>query len=260
MDVSDQSSVVEKRGAKASAPKSAWPWAFAVVALGIVAAATFLSLKLIDAGRDAAMLPVRAIDRLGAIFKPNVTVSTVVMNTVEKLKKESKLVVLTVTVNVEVSKKSEKNSLYGLVDFGETTVTLKAYGNKVQYFVPLAGLKTDDIRYDPVSKKVIIFLPGPELDEGIVEVQSDPARMELRTDVGWARLDRFSGQFLRDEAKRDLRPAVIRAGKQQLIREKAERATIEALQPLLGPLSEQLQPGVGIEVRFEKPAGELILP
>jgi hypothetical protein len=108
-----------------------------------------------------------------------------------------------------------------------------------------------DFRYDEVHKRLTVRLPAPKLDEEVVEVQSDPGKIEFRTDVGWARLNSRSGQFLREQAQRELRHAIIREGQNPLYIEKAKGNARESLKKLLEPMAGQLKEDVELEVQFK---------
>jgi hypothetical protein len=249
-----------KPAAPAAKTRSLWPLAFVLVALAIIGSGTFIVLRVIGigekVGESAVTAPNKLMATLADAFKPKVTVNTVINSTLQSLKHDPKLVVLTASVNVEITKESEK-TLWGLVDMGKTKARIKAYGNKVQYVVPMQGLSEKDFVYDDVHKRIVVTIPPPQFDDEIVEVQSNPAMMEIETDVGWGRLDKFSGELLRDTARRDLRPAVVREGKSDLLLEKARMNARSAVQKILQPMAESLNEHVEIWVLFSDETGLL---
>jgi len=238
-------------------------WAVAAVFLGIVAAATFLiytvvysvPAKVIDAGGDAASAAIdeagRLTDRLAGAFRPSVNVSTVVSSGIENVKQESKLVVMTAEVDVEIGKSSEKRVLWETLKLGDTTVRLRVRDNKVQYVVPLKEFGLDDVEYHPEQKCLVVTVPPPLLDTEMVEVQSNPDNIDAETEVGWGRLEMYSGAFLMDEAKRALRDAVLREGASPLLREKAKAEAESAMRTLLKDWVPNLREDVTMRVEFD---------
>jgi hypothetical protein len=185
-------------------------------------------------------------------FRPRVNFSTTVFDTLESLKKTSRLVVLTAAINVEVVEKSQKTqNLFGYeVDLGTTEVRLRALENKVQFFVALTNLSAENFSYDPDRKRLTLRVPRPVLDEDLVEVQSDPAKIEVQSKVGWARLDKFSGKFLRTQAQARMRSAVIHAGGNEAYVSQAMEQGRASLKTLLRPVADLLKPGVELDVEF----------
>ncbi len=235
-------------------PVFGWPAAFATVAImGLLMVIVVVRSCQSTASKAAAN--VSAIIATAAdLFKPKVNVTTALFTSLESLKQESKLVVLTATLNVEILKQSEKDlSVFGKsVPLGTTSVRLRAAENKVQYYVPLKGLTTNQFTLDPLHRRIELKVPKPRLDQEVVEVQSDPAKLTLETDVGWARLDRQSGQALRDEARQELRNAVLREGANPLYLTQAKENARQALQDLLKPLAANLAEAVEIHITFEE--------
>jgi molybdopterin converting factor small subunit len=220
-----------------------------VVVGGGVAAVEILASHAERAARSPGETVEHLADRLGDLLRPNVTAKTVVFNAVSEMKKHTKLVVLTAEVTAEIHKENTKTWLG--VNWGTTTVDLKAPG-KVQYFVPLEGFGPQNIAVAANGRSVVVRVPGPVLDREIVEVESDPAKLEVRTEAGWARLASWSGQALEDSAKAELRRNVLEAGDAPVVHAEAERVAREAVLEILKPLAEALKEGVEVKVEFEK--------
>ena len=183
-------------------------------------------------------------------FRPQDRYTTVISTAIGQLNQEAKLVVLTAPINVDVTKPSERKILWGL-NLGTTTVRLRVAGSKVQYVVPLGQLRPGDARYDPRKNILVVSVPHPVLDEDMVDVPSDPAQIEMETDLGWARLDRFSGRFLRKQAMTDLRPAVIEQARSELLHDQAQdRARLILTDRLLTTLGNKLRPELEVKVEF----------
>jgi hypothetical protein len=220
--------------------------------LAVVGFLAFLACCLV--GGWILLRIVRSVgDGLGSAFKPTVSYTTLISGAVGRLQQESKLIVLRAEVAAEVTKESQKmQRLFGYdLDLGTTMVRIRARENQVQFFVPLTSLSDKSFEYQSREKRLVFRAPLPRLDTNLVEVQSDPAKIEVDTRVGWARLDSYSGQFLRDEAKRELRPAVLAVANNELLTDKAKLAARESLQALLRPVSGALMEGVELWIEFE---------
>jgi hypothetical protein len=224
--------------AKSPQRGSAWPIATAVIAIAVVALAGFIFKSCVDQ-------PARLVEAA----KPQITINTLIQTSLERLRDESKLVVFTADVSVMVTKFSDKK-VYG-IDFGTTTVRLRASGNKAQLVIPLNELSEGDFQFDEATNKLTITLPPPRVDETLVEVQTDPNFYEIQTDIGWARLDKFSGDFLREQARRDLRPAVLLEAGNQHILKAAETSGREKVTALMEAVIKPIRPETAIEVEFK---------
>src|SRR5947207_4211903 len=213
---------------------TAWAIAFAVVAVTAIAAVAFMFREC-----SPAHISRNISSGLAQAFQPKVNVNTVIYTTLSNMVNQSKLVVLSTQINVDLTKSNEK-VIWG-VPLGTTTVTIRALDNRVQYYVPLTNISKGDFRYDDVHKRLTLRVPAPRIDEELVDVQSDPSKIEFRTDVGWARLNSRSGQFLRDQAQRELRPAIVREGNNSLYLDKARSNARESFKKLLEPLGTKLK-------------------
>lgn len=198
------------------------------------------------------------LDRVGPIFIDKEKKKTGIIKTVEKVRSEAKLVVYTFDVRVEIVKESTKSIGVWFTNFevprGTTRVSLRSSGNRVQCIVPLADISTNWFSVNEANKTVTVRVPKPVVDERLVEVQTDPRFVELRTSVGWARLDSQSGATLREEARKELREAVVVEGRSRLAsdyQDPANRKAEEILQKLFEPLKSQLKDGVSFVVKFE---------
>lgn len=75
----------------------------------------------------------------------------------------------------------------------ETTLRMVARDNRVQYCVSLSNLSANDILYDGATGKLSLFLPELRLDEELIQVQSDPAKIWIMTEKGF--YDRLTDWF-----------------------------------------------------------------
>ena len=227
--------------------------AIVVVALIVVGGGVLAVERLAWHAERAARAPGESVehlvDRLADLLRPNVSAKTVIFNAVGEMTKRKKLVVLTTDVAADIHKENTKWWLG--VNWGTTTVDLKAPG-KVQYYVPLDGFAARDIAVAADGRSVVVRVAEPVLDREIVEVESDPAKIEVRTEAGWARLQAWSGKTLEDSAKAELRRHVLEAGDAPLVHREAETAAREAVTEILRPLAEALREGVEVKVEFVK--------
>jgi hypothetical protein len=131
----------------------------------------------------------------------------------------------------------------------------------VQYVIPLeadgrrvqADISGD---FNGLDGEVVVTLPPPQVDETLVEVQSDPKRMKIQIDRDWA--DHVVGDDeARDEALAAIRAAVVREASSDLamfeVREKARATVVEMLRALL-PESLRDRP---IRIRWSDEADEI---
>jgi hypothetical protein len=193
----------------------------------------------------------RFITRATKSLQPSYTSTTVISTSVSKLRQEAKLVVLSADVTVEVTRTSSK-ILFERLDFGDTVATVRTKGNRAQYYIDLNGIKESDFYIRGDGKSLIVTVPEPRVDETIVEVQSDPSKIEVQTSVGWLRSDKRSGELARAEAKKALRDAVISEAKSQIYVDLARKNAQEKVTAVLNPLVKQL--GVtNVAVQFRRP-------
>lgn len=198
----------------------------------------------------------RLADGLRGAFKTEVNYRTAFVGAIESARASGKLVVYTQTVTAVVEKTSEKKyaiKFLGDIKMGDTVTSLRASGNKVQYYIPLDELDESDFSYDASAKCMTVTLPRPSLDTEMVEVQSNPEFIEIQTNVGWGRLGSYSGAFLEEQAKKELRDAVLKEGSKPLLREKAD-AEAETLVKtnLFAPLIQSLADGVTLKVLYRE--------
>jgi uncharacterized protein DUF4230 len=226
-------------------PRSHWPLAVATVAVSLIALAAFVFKSCLGQ-------PAELANSLARAAQPQISITTIIQTSLDRLRDESKLVVYTANVSVMITKTSEKKLLFGKLDLGSTTVRLRASGNKAQIIVPLKKLAAADFHFDEAQKRLTVTIPPPRVDEGLVEVQTDPEYYEVETDLGWARLNTFSGDFLREQARRDLRPAVIAEASQPRIIEMAKENAREKVSALLQPALTALAPEAKVSVEFKK--------
>jgi hypothetical protein len=129
------------------------------------------------------------------------------------------------------------------IELGRTTAQLVVADNTVQYIVPFdsfaPGEEPEVHEVDhPDGRRFVVVLPPPQVDETLVEVQSDPAKRKEDVNRDW--LDHFVGDdTARDKALSSVRNAVIAAARSETamfeVREKARGTVAEMIRALLPP-------------------------
>jgi hypothetical protein len=189
-------------------------------------------------------------DKLKGAVKPVETARAGVTSQFARVSSSPQLVVMKDAVDVDITRSNERLILWGRLNLGKTEVELKARGNKVQFYVPMSQLKADDFSYDPDARRVVVRVPEPVLDRELVEVQSNPADIEVRRDAGWARLSALSGKALEREAREALRDEVLTAADTPERRAAARTEAAKALRPFFSDLANSLQEGVQLDFEF----------
>jgi hypothetical protein len=253
------------RPAPDGGPVGSIAWAIAAVLIAIVLVGGIVAYKVStlphqivtdakDAGSAAVDriegLAAKVFEKIGGGLRPVDTVRTSISSQFTRIDKTPKLIVLTDTITVEVTRSNERRILWGKLNLGTTETRLRAPDNKVQFFVPLVALNADDFTYDAARKRIVIRVPAPMLDREIVEVQSDPSKLEVETKAGWARLKALSGKAMEAEAKKDLRDVVLESADNLEMHKKARASAEEHLRSFFSDLAGAVQEGVRIEFEF----------
>ena len=226
------------------------------VGIFAIAVAGYVALRMIDAAQSAAGAPGDAVVGMAKVvadsFKPKVTVKTIMLSAVESVKKESKLVVQSAKISVKIDTYSRKTAMWDLIDLGTSSVELWAVQNCVQYYIPTKVLTTDMFVWDDRTKTIVIKnLPPPILDEDIVEVQSDPAKILIKTRNGWCRSVETT-EKLEVQMRKLLRKAVLREGRKKSLMEKAAHARDEVVKETFLKFLEKKNLADGIKFVFDR--------
>ena len=228
-----------------SRPSHSWAWAVATVLVVLILVGGYLIYHMMH-------MPGEVVKGLAGAFQPHIDYKTEISGAIRDLKNNPKLVVMTATIDAQVHKSSSTSALW--IYWGTTTVDVRVRENKVQFYVPLEDVGTASFEYDEVHKTLTAWTRAPVLDEDVVDVQTDPGKIEMRTENGWAKFDWFSGAPMREDARHELRNAVIQATKQpaqyELLELKAKANAKENIRKLLEPMARTLRPGVRLEVDF----------
>ncbi|MSR29589.1 MAG: hypothetical protein EXS03_08465 [Phycisphaerales bacterium] len=115
----------------------------------------------------------------------------------------------TIDTHLEIDRTTTVGAFGYSIPVGAVHIRIDVPGNRVQYLIPV----------DPPwqihavdGATFLLTLPPPEVNEDVVEVQSDPAKFRIEIDNDWAEHLIPSGGDV-DEAKRLLRSSVIETGK-----------------------------------------------
>jgi len=214
-----------------------------LIGLAIVAATT-VALYSLSVVKQAAQSAAEA-------FHPQTKYITVLSGAIGELNNTPKLVVLTASLNASVTQESI-TTLFGVsVGSAKAEVTAPA---KVEYILKLQDLKMDDIYYDELGKRMVVTIPHPMLDTDIIQIESDPAKIQVRTELGWSPLSIFKGGAVREEAMKHLRQSAIELGHHELLRERADKNAKDIVGDLMGKVKDAMkQDGVRLDVEFKKP-------
>jgi hypothetical protein len=220
-------------------------WPLAAVVIVIVLSCAFIFLKFIHLGEKVVETP---LELAKSFLETKATIQYSITNAIGEIKKESKIVVMTAEISAYANASSEKTKFW--VNLGTTTIEIKADGNKVQYILSTDVINKDSFFYDEKTGELIIKLPKPTLDESIVEVQSNPEKIEVKKDIGWARLSSYSGAYLETELKKNLRDSVIQAGKHELLLEKAQKNAEEVILKMLKEILKKEKVSIPVKINF----------
>ena len=137
------------------------------------------------------------------------------------------------------------------LNVGTAKVEVKAPA-KVQYYVPMDRLKAEDFFFDASAKRLVLTVDRPKLDTDFVDVESNPDKIQVRTEYGFRPLSIFKGAYARDEAMRHLKESALQQGDHILLHEHAEKNAKEVIAKQLNTVFQALGEGVKFEVEFKK--------
>jgi|GEM_PF-5907669 len=164
---------------------------------------------------------------------------------VTEVKSSKKLVVLTAHINTDVKVTSTINLPMGIpLPGGATQILLIARDNRIQYFVDLDHFSAQD--FEILDDKVIVTIPQPQLDEGMIVVQSDPNQIEIMTTAGVFRND---SEEWRNFTKAQIRQRLLIQGRADWLQTLARENAILQMKNLLTPLVKQ---GAELTIRFKE--------
>ena len=216
-----------------------------VVLIVLALIPVFLILKFTAVVRETGTNAVAVSQEIAQAFKPQQDFNTVIASTLADVKKQGKLVVFQGEVDAFLSKEDAIEWL-GL-PLGTSAATVRAPGNKVQYFLPLDEVENIECRYDAARRELVVTFPPPRLDEQFVDLQEN---LEIQSERGWARLP-SSTEPLKEEAIRELRSQVLlEAGANAAFNDMSRLYGREAIAGLLEKVVDSLDPGVTLEIVY----------
>ena len=177
---------------------------------------------------------------------------TLYASAITELKKTPKLVLSTAELEVTVIRhhSGEVVVLGQTISTGECLVTIVARGNKVQFVVPLEELKPSAFRRDGSRQHIVLRLPSPKADTGMIVAQNDRNRMQIHA-VSSRLMSRSDEEKLIQDAVNNLKPEILRrvlydANLRLRIQAEARAVLLE----ILGRFQERLPPGYTFETEF----------
>lgn len=237
----------------------------AAVLIVAIAALAFLLWDKLPSGRlaqtqvvDIAGQTLEGVENtVRDVLQPKVSIQTQVISTgVSLLAKEGKLVVLTRTLPITVEKRSDKRVFWDYLSLGETVARVTVRENKVQHVVYLGELLAEDLQYDAETNRLMVRIPTPEVDPTMLVVASNPEHWSIQTEVGWARLEDWSGAALTQAAKAELDAVLLATAQMDTAAEEVAKTQARAqigalLQASLAPLA----PNIEVDVTFQERLG-----
>jgi len=184
------------------------------------------------------------------VVQPRISITTAVAATVGDLKRESKLVVLSLPISITIHKISSKDPLWGILPQGTSEVLMLVPDNRVQYVLHLEQITAENFDYDSSSHKLKFHAPAPVLDEEMISMQSDPDKVKIMSSTGWLRMDRFTGEKLKTAARSDVRNQVLAEARRPHYQDVAREIAELHLRKLLEPMMRTMDSNVKLVVEF----------
>ncbi len=167
-----------------------------------------------------------------------------------------KLVVLTAHLTTMVHREAETVTRIPWTNFdlslGKTVVDAVYIDNRIQFFVAMDAIGKDDVSYHAAEKSLVIRIPRPLLDAELIEVQRDPEKIFTRTENGWGKLDRYSGEPVRAEIEKSIREYIrTQAEHDPLLQEQAEQSARLTVQDFIQKSVTPIAPGVTVVAKLK---------
>ncbi len=232
-----------------SSPLVHFIWAVAFVAVFAISAIWVLPLILVKNTADRSLDAVKGgLDALIMALKPSVEVNTIISRTIGSLSREKKLVVMTQTVDAEITREKLGRTFYEYIPTGTARVRIKALDNRVQFYIPLDELGLERFQYDPSAGILKIFAPPVKIDRDVVFVQSDPAKLLIEAKGSWVPIIGPNVEELRNEVMADLKNEVVMTANQDLLWQEADRQAHKALEDFFQLLKSSLKENVSLQI------------
>lgn len=187
---------------------------------------------------------------MASALRPKITVTTAVAATVGELKRESKLVVLSLPISITIHKISTKEPLWGILPQGTSEVLMMVPDNRVQYVMHLEPVTAENFEYDAAKHTLKFYAPAPMLDEEMFSMQADPDKVKIMSSTGWLRMDRFTGEKLKSAARNDVRNQVLAEARRPHYQDVAREIAELHLRKLLEPMMRTMDTNVKLVIVF----------
>ena len=163
-----------------------------------------------------------------------------------------KLVVLTAHLTTMVHREADTVTHIPWTNFdlslGKTVVDAVYIDNRIQFYVAMDAISADDVTWQAAAKSLVIRIPRPSLDPELIEVQRDHEKIFMRTELGWGKLDRYSGEPVRLEIEQSIREYIrSQAENDPLLRAQAEQSARLTVQDFIQKAVSPLAAGVTVE-------------
>jgi hypothetical protein len=227
---------------------SGWPVAAVLITLLLIVGLPFayLAVSSFERFTTAPSRIASAFSKAaGEAARPHLTINEIVVDSIQDLHKQSKLVVFDTTLNTDVTRQ-EGASSWG-VYWGSNVARVAVRDAHVSYVIDLSQLGTSNFQYNSQEKVLTVFLPKPRIDPQLVSI--DPAKIQtLDLRGGWARWDKYQ---TRENAIAELKPKLITQAQAPFVQKLAREAGVEATTTLLQPLADNLaQEGATVKVVY----------
>lgn len=220
-------------------------------------ATTVIAVAVLIAGTTLGWKAMNQAGKVGDFLRPKISINeqTLVTTALGELKKEAKLVVLTTHVSAEVETENEVEFNVGpfTIPRGKTRVQLRSKDNKVQFMIPLEKLTDSSFSFDQGKNELIVRLPQPVADPEMVVIDPNP---EIKTEVGYFRMDSRSGEHLRKKAKGMVHEFVLREAAKPVHCGAAREAGQIAVKAMLARAIAKVPGNVHLTIEFENPPNQ----
>ena len=177
-------------------------------------------------------------------FKPEkIVVEEVISSFISQMKRESKLVSFTTSVDVAI-KETIQEKIRWLPD-SVTEISVIVRGCKVQYYVDINKLDSSDFKFDSATGTLSVNMPEIRVDEDLVDVPTYE-RWQITEAKGWRD---FGGDLekFRNAIGPKLRAQAIAQAKDGPAKEAAEQRARELIEGLMRKVRQNL--GVQNDIR-----------
>lgn len=156
----------------------------------------------------------------------------IVLTALGESSSRGKLVVFTQEVTTQATIESDRRlTEKRYVPGTQRRLTILAEGNRFQYYVPVHQISENNFSMEEELQRLHVRLPEPLLDEEMVSIQSDPAKIMVESTGGLLTFgdDRVEIQ----KAQAALKPAVLKQARAASVKKQANEGAREVMTNLL---------------------------